>query len=198
MAEMMDSIRVNGQDYTFTLSSGSNLTISGLTVTGTLTADTITASTANLSVINLTFSSSIPGSSIPSRKVNIDTNKIYTSDDYEIQASQMCLAADTIKLQSFSDTSHTTIDFISGSSNNTVISCDTGLEIYSTYSSGTICLCAPGEITLSTTSNIILDGENIIMSGTNISSTISYVETKDLIPIRTGSNANADFGSTSK
>ena len=186
----MDSIRVNGQDYTFTLSSGSNLTISGLTVTGTLTADTITASTANLSVINLTFSSSIPGSSIPSRKVTIDTNKIYTSEDYEIQASQMCLAADTIKLQSFSDTSHTTIDFSSDSSYNTIISCDTGLEIYSTYSSGTICLCAPGKI--------ILDGENIIMSGTNISSTISYVETKDLIPIRTGSSANADFGSTSK
>lgn len=70
MAEMIDSIRVNGQDYTFTLSSGSNLTISGLTVNGTLVAQNINASgtitgnivsaptinttTANLSVLKTT------------------------------------------------------------------------------------------------------------------------------------------------
>ena len=44
MAEMIDSIRVDGQDYTFTLSSGSNLTISGLTINGTLATQNINAS----------------------------------------------------------------------------------------------------------------------------------------------------------
>ena len=44
MAEMIDSIRVDGKDYTFTLSSTTNLTIGGLTVNGTLAAQNINAS----------------------------------------------------------------------------------------------------------------------------------------------------------
>ena len=52
MPDIIDSIRVNGQDYTFTLAPDTDLEINSLTVTGTLTADTITASTANLSVIS--------------------------------------------------------------------------------------------------------------------------------------------------
>ena len=52
MAEKIDSIRVDGTDYTFTLSSNSSLTISGLTVTGSITTDTIKADTANLAVVS--------------------------------------------------------------------------------------------------------------------------------------------------
>lgn len=51
MATKIDSIRVNGQDYDFTLSSTTDLSINSLTVTGTVEANTISADTANLSVI---------------------------------------------------------------------------------------------------------------------------------------------------
>lgn len=51
MATKIDSIRVNGQDYDFTLSSTTDLSINSLTVTGSITANTISADTANLSVI---------------------------------------------------------------------------------------------------------------------------------------------------
>ena len=46
MAEMIDSIRVDGKDYTFTLSSSSTLTIGSLTVNGALVAQNINASGA--------------------------------------------------------------------------------------------------------------------------------------------------------
>lgn len=51
MAEMMDSISVNGKNYTFTLSSATDLSINSLTVTGNISANTINTNTANLSVI---------------------------------------------------------------------------------------------------------------------------------------------------
>ena len=102
MAEKIDSIRVDGTDYTFTLSSNSSLTISGLTVTGSITADTINADTANLAVINFGENAHMTSSEIYLRDFNtlgIYLNSVEVSmDNLSMNASTLNLSASQIIL----------------------------------------------------------------------------------------------------
>lgn len=178
MAEKIDSIRVDGTDYTFTLSSNSSLTISGLTVTGSITTDTIKADTANLAVIKIT--TSFPaGSSIPDRTVSIDTDGIFSSDNYEIEVvnedSTITLSANKIKLTTQSN------------------ACDLIFDTGTGFSTPTILMSCNSNLLISTNSDSIFIDGNSLRSPSK-----GYIEIQDLVPIKSISSAYADFGTTSK